>query len=485
MRILIAEDEYYARKALKQKLAGLLPQDEIVECENGLVALEGMEEEACDILFLDIRMPEMNGLDVAAQVSRLYPESYMIILTGYGDFEYARSAIRHGVRDYLLKPVSPGDLESAVNRAVSGIQDMRRKREERLEKDRKKRLLSGILTEGKGKLPPEDMPEGRVMCFLVRPVPGQLPALPEDVCVLEAGRNLAVLLPIEDTGDKAETRADNLVQTLLKVRGDTRISCSAVLSWDHLHEAYVQAQFALLMRLLDQRKLYRYEEIQALPYRSLLSQSEEERFAGMLKDNGKAAMDTVEGVIRSCRRETVSPYALQDAVMRLCARINHCMLTACSARAQEEVLNLDLDLEDMESLADVQERLEDAVRLAIALQKRPPGSSDEAVQFLKSYVAEHYDQNISFHELAENQLYMNVSYISRVFRQKEGISFRDYLTRYRLEKARTMLDDFPSQSIISIGSNCGYSDASQFIALFRRAYGVTPSQYRREKEKQS
>ncbi len=65
-----------------------------------------MSQNPCDILITDIEMPGINGLELINQVQKFYPCTRIVILSGYSNFEYARTAIRYGVVDYLLKPVS-------------------------------------------------------------------------------------------------------------------------------------------------------------------------------------------------------------------------------------------------------------------------------------------------------------------------------------------------------------------------------------------
>ena len=89
---------------------------------NGKEALSIMRELCPEIVFVDMHMPIMNGLDFLENASREYPETRFIIISGYDDFSYAQKAIRYKVIDYLLKPVVEEDLNNAILRAVQSIQ---------------------------------------------------------------------------------------------------------------------------------------------------------------------------------------------------------------------------------------------------------------------------------------------------------------------------------------------------------------------------
>lgn len=125
MKILIADDESYIRMGLASMdwagqgitLAGA--------AANGPEVLRYLENEKIDILLTDIRMPGMSGLELVRQVGEMQPEIKCILLTGYGEFEYAQDAIRLGVFDYLLKPCDPEQIFACVNRAVKALEEER------------------------------------------------------------------------------------------------------------------------------------------------------------------------------------------------------------------------------------------------------------------------------------------------------------------------------------------------------------------------
>lgn len=110
-RIVIADDEWMIREGVKTTLPWDEMNCEIVgEAADGLSAWEQIESTAPDIVLTDIRMPGLNGLDLASQVAKHYPQVRVIFLTGFNDFEYARQAVKLGAFDYVLKPTNPEEL---------------------------------------------------------------------------------------------------------------------------------------------------------------------------------------------------------------------------------------------------------------------------------------------------------------------------------------------------------------------------------------
>ncbi len=121
--ILLADDEYLLRQSLARKIPEADSRFRVVkECGEGRSALQEMKEGNIQVVFTDIRMPEMDGLELAKALREKYPEVITVILTGYADFEYAREAIRQGVFEYLLKPVETGDLERILTKIGSKLQ---------------------------------------------------------------------------------------------------------------------------------------------------------------------------------------------------------------------------------------------------------------------------------------------------------------------------------------------------------------------------
>jgi two-component system response regulator YesN len=118
-KVLIVDDEKYVRMGIKNDTDWTLIGCEVVgEAANGLEALEVAEEVRPDLVISDIRMPKMDGIELAEKLVEKYPDVKVIFLTAYNEFEYARQAIRIGVSDYLLKPFEDGELEASIQRLL-------------------------------------------------------------------------------------------------------------------------------------------------------------------------------------------------------------------------------------------------------------------------------------------------------------------------------------------------------------------------------
>lgn len=148
-KVVVVEDEEIARKgiiftinwdALNCMIAG--------EAANGEEGAEVIRRLSPDIIVTDLKMPRMDGVEMIAKLREQGNRAKFIILTAYGDFKYAQSAVKLGVSDYLLKPLKDGDLEQAVTRIIDQLEEgdlLRQKEEEetpifRFNADRKAKI---------------------------------------------------------------------------------------------------------------------------------------------------------------------------------------------------------------------------------------------------------------------------------------------------------------------------------------------------------
>ena len=115
--IVLADDETWELIGLKKLIArSQLPLRVVGEAENGIVALQELEEKRPQILITDIRMPGLSGVQLLQQVQEKGLD--VIILSGYAEFSYAQAALRYGAKDYLLKPVEPERLQEALGKII-------------------------------------------------------------------------------------------------------------------------------------------------------------------------------------------------------------------------------------------------------------------------------------------------------------------------------------------------------------------------------
>lgn len=125
MVLLLVDDEFHVRQKLLHKINWeALGIDSLLEAEDGESGYKTAKRRKIDILISDIRMPRMDGIEMAGKIRELYPDCVILFLSGYSDKEYLRSAISLHALSYIDKPISPEQVVSAVREAVEYCNNM-------------------------------------------------------------------------------------------------------------------------------------------------------------------------------------------------------------------------------------------------------------------------------------------------------------------------------------------------------------------------
>ena len=130
MRILIVEDEIKIRTGMARLISAHTSHTIIGEAKNGKEGLEMAMRLHPELIISDIRMPEMDGLEMMEALDREGISCHRVVLSGYSEFEYARKAMRYGVEDYLLKPLAAEDVTSCWTKSRKKSGKRKRKRPE-------------------------------------------------------------------------------------------------------------------------------------------------------------------------------------------------------------------------------------------------------------------------------------------------------------------------------------------------------------------
>lgn len=126
-KLLIADDEPLIRRGIKKLIDfESLKIDEIYEAQNGKEVVEIVAQNTIDIVLLDINMPHLDGLTVAEKIKKINPEIKIAIITGYNYFDYAQRAIKVGVDDYILKPISKKEVTEIISKLVFNLDKVKR-----------------------------------------------------------------------------------------------------------------------------------------------------------------------------------------------------------------------------------------------------------------------------------------------------------------------------------------------------------------------
>ncbi len=153
--VLIVEDEKMIRQGLKAMIMRSgVPIEMILECSNGQMALDILKNEHVDVMFTDIRMPKMSGLELVREIQKLEDKPEIVAVSGYDDFNYAVDMLRGGVREYILKPVEREKIVEILKKLDQEISEREAKldMEFRIGQTQLKHLITGEVSEDERQL---------------------------------------------------------------------------------------------------------------------------------------------------------------------------------------------------------------------------------------------------------------------------------------------------------------------------------------------
>jgi two-component system, NarL family, invasion response regulator UvrY len=120
MRILIVDDQVLMRRGMAYVVKDGFPDADVVEAEGASAALDVMREKVADLALVNVRLPDLDGLDLLRAMKLEWPDVPVIMLSTYENAPYVNRALSDGAAGYLLKDATPEDLEQAINFAIAG-----------------------------------------------------------------------------------------------------------------------------------------------------------------------------------------------------------------------------------------------------------------------------------------------------------------------------------------------------------------------------
>lgn len=522
-KVFLVDDEIVVREGIRSNfpwektdfvLAG--------EAPDGEMALDMLQDIKPDILITDIRMPFMDGLELCRAVSSSMPWMYVIILSGYDDFSYAKEAIKLGVKEYLLKPVSGEELLQVLNRMAERI------REDNRQQDSMRTFRNQIASSGRllrEQLLSEivlGMAEGDIgqraralqMTLLARRYltlivdPAQENASPEDMhAALSALCRLAessgetvhlcqlhgrfVLMIMGDDARDLEERAYGVAQAAqFELERNTSLKPlmaigTAVTALDDVARSYADA-CELLKKLRaarganEARRIVSMQDAAPDPSIAIVDMDLPplyERLKHLSRDEVDAFLSDYFASIgeSAAQSKMIANYIYVDILVAASKIIRDYGGDPQSVMPQAMHGGVDsLSIDQVQPMA--------LKVLDHALACRDGQGSARygvLIRKAKAYIDEHFvNPDLTLRDVAEHVTLSN-NHFCTVFSQETGETFTEYLTGVRLNKAKEFLLDSAMRSS-EIAARVGYNDPHYFGYLFRKRFGKSPRDYRRE-----
>ncbi|UVI31959.1 response regulator transcription factor [Paenibacillus spongiae] len=522
INVMIVDDEYLVRERLKHGLDwDALGCTVAAEADNGEDALHLLAEHEIHLAIVDINMPILDGLAFAGMARSAYPLLKIIILTGYGTFEYAQSALKAGANDYMLKPVDTDELRAAVA-ALSD--DIRREADrQQVNASMRKKLLEShdilrgrfmrkLLLDGSITLEDDQM---RLYCpnlastastFVVLSVRSDLNSGSSDESPTDAytifGECFASvpgtetwideegLFVIADMGASfSEDRMDKLLQDCRLAMNRIRASGSSTITVGvgrpHAGLPGLQASASEAITscsyktLLGTNRIIRCEELppdKPLPH---LASVRESLLIQLRLGSLEGIQATLRELFASLREDGVTLEYLHFLLSELVIVLK---LYASEKQAAADSGSLhsfapDTLVRQLETLDAIEAWMKEKYSIAIGTSESARRSTPAIlVEKAKSFIDVNYaDSTLDLNRIAAS-IHVNPSYLSRIFTKETGSSVVTYLTKYRMIKAKELLDG-GSQNMTYIAEQTGFTDTQYFSKCFKKQFGLPPSRY--------
>lgn len=515
MRLLIVDDEANIREGLSKTIDWSSIGIDYVDCaKNGIEALKFVKQTAPDILLTDIRLPGMDGLELAENVTRLYPKTRILLLSGYADFSYAKQAISIGVDEYLVKPVNINDLiekikilveEIAHNDSVPPAQSLTSIITNILKTPGlcKEEIFHLIRSAGYQWNHPWLL-AGIAEVFISEPAAKNqhhslsieeiCPALSdtlqaETICVsIDTTKQILFFVNLPDGTKSAfpENRIADSVDVLSqKYNCPITLALSEIFSAYSFYNAYQSAKNTLLYRFFigNGVTLFPRQFSKKKYERPIAPESiQKELILAIRSANTDACLNLLHPLFRSYRFSAVSDI---ETIKDYCLQL----VTILSAEAGrwENVENNLLRLgyiQYVELFTTVEEYIQQVkvfyCDILAILKQSQSSKSHWIVKRAKDYMIQNYFLPLSVEQIAL-QVERSPSYLCHIFNSVEGISITEYLNKLRIEKAKELLCNTSMMSY-EVAEQVGFNNYRYFTQVFKKYTGTSPTAFRNSPE---
>ena len=532
IKVFLVEDEMVIRNGIVKSINWEKEGYRLVgEASDGELAYPMILKEKPDILLTDIKMPFMDGLELSRLVKQELPDTKILIFSGYDEFEYAKEAIRIGVTEYLLKPVSSEQLLEVMRRISKQIEQDREEREilrqyqedmkENVERERQNffsHVIRGEVSIGEavknGKKYGMDLSAGFYSIILFK-----IFSTPEENIVSEhiwkicekietkvdeipyayyfqRGIDGWVFLLTAESKEQMEERQKNLCDCLAEImKNERKVEYfggigKPVERIRNLGQSFRDAERIFAERFTRQSNqflsgfekmdVYKDDEFQIKDLGDVGKSREmiEKFLNNGTKEELEEFMDTYFIRMKEDKLQStlMRQYIIMDiyiVIMSFCEKID-----AVNHDYQQETEKLKSTIQNMNSVSEIRSyityMLNQAIELRDSISKKRYA---DIIKAAEKMISEHYmSEEISLNSVADS-VGMSPIYFSSVFSKESGKTFVEFLTETRMEKAKELLM-CSALKTSEIGYEVGYKDPHYFSYIFKKTQGCSPKDYR-------
>jgi len=520
-KVFLVEDEVVTREGIRDNVDWTSVDFEFCgEASDGEIALPEIEATQPDVLITDIKMPFMDGLQLCKIVRERMPWVKIIILSGHDEFEYAQSAVKLGVTEYLLKPVSAQDLSNALENLSAtldrdkqereNLKRLQTKVEDNLVLAREKFLLRFVMggvssaeaveqSQQLGldivaryylviliriELCEKSQPFDYQMCKRVEQIVSNMADNNADVFLTRKDMEELVLL-IKGSSLEQLQHEGSFFASLAKQEVEEITTCELTIEIGNpqdrlgdIHHSFAEALVKVKSQIaespamssngvINQGDLIKMDHVAIENYLKFGSIADfDEFFAACIQPIGAAAL----------RSYLVKHYMFVDILLTTTQFVS-------DLGGKEDQLVLDVHeieniLVNINSIGQIKEVMRRIIVPALTFRNsRANHERSIILHQAKAYIDGHFtDPELQMSKVA-NRFNISPSHFSTVFRQEVGETFRDYLSKTRINRAKELLRT-TNLKCSEVAHQSGYNDPHYFSSIFKKKTGQTPQQFR-------
>ena len=526
LNLLIADDEELERRAVKNIIGKSFEgQFNIFEAKNGRQAIEVADKEKPEIIIMDIKMPGIDGIEAIKEISKFSGESYFIVLSAYDYFNYAKEAMKCGVKDYILKPLKKDELINKIKEAVYYIEENKNKRKEEIEiKERLKTIQPIVQNElcyafinnmatadsCKGYLEFLNVSFNSGYCIIMSIKDKYKYAAINEIervemknkikdyvydyinltrkCISTCLYTNDIVFFIETPKeyDKYMVKVDsiNMVRDIaarIKNKFDVSILAGIGRVYDNiknLEKSYNEAIIALNYDNIDMRVRH-YDDIFGNEEPGIYYSIELEKvlvnsiYKGEVEESCKIFNDIM---IKACEgiedMNKVKTIVLQ-MILTIVLSINKSGDSGIDIEAIQSFIR-ESPIENIEDSIVVGNKvIADIIK---NVSNKYTDSQEKIIKRSIEYIKNNFKGDLTL-EIVADYACVSPYYFSKIFKKFTGTNYIDYLTDIRIEKAKEMLRD-GRVAVKDVCFNVGYNDPNYFSRVFKKIVGLSPKEFK-------
>lgn len=513
MKLLIVDDEKLTREGIISSINWeSLGVSEIFQADDGIRGLELAKEIEPDIVLSDVRMPRMDGIEMSSRLKELFPNINIVFMSGYSDKEYLKAAIRLKAISYVEKPIDPQEIKDAIKESLKNKQFIKKAADTELEHRRfavsslATRLIYPGFTSSEAILAFKELNfeidkttgfHTIIFSFKNAFTHGSTYALTsfymkiheflesfgfheihgikqERFLVYHIWGEIADYAFLKEFATNAVKYAALLGNDFFIVVGKKVIGASNI--FDSYNSAVIQLQSCFYHPygswFIYESDVKNIHTLHAMPFsmdnfRTLLNQKNPQIF--------EITKIFFEDLIL---HKNLLPNQVKDFYFQLFSSIQeayHILQIPIPEHEHSKSVSLEY-ISSCDTIFELNQLLLQELNLFFKQADLSRGESSP-ITTIKNFIAAHYqDESLSIKDISDHA-FLSTSYICTLFKNETGQTLNQYITKYRIERAKKLLAD-PRNKISDISSKVGYSDGNYFGKTFKKIVGVSPTEYR-------